>query len=492
MQIASSVTLGAGSTIRLDIVTGVASTLQVLVGGTVRATTSISASAQSITYVFPHSLANNFGGEVSAVVTVRRVVGTSQVVESATTRAYIPPTQITSVTSPVNFGGTESVTFAPTATSLKYGVLYQWGTLSVWSQGSAYIEPSSTNPYTDSGTIPLSWADRLDVASDTINIWLVTYTSANKEVGRVSKTAKANVPTYQPTFTKTISEGTASGFGVFTQSYSTVRVDVTDMVMSYNSMGVGYVTTVSMTVEGITYTKTGQFSSSDTVTLTSNKLKSYGTMLVIVKITDSRGKSRSEAQSITVYQYHAPQITNIDTSISGTTVTVTIDGKIAPVANQNTKMIQVDRMRTSDQEVVNVVDQSGQFVTLSSYSFTYTFTETVADVETYSWEYIVRVKDSKTTTTGTKSTGIICISRLAGGLGVRLFAPAEEEGFWIRDVDYTISDAGFLALARSLAETYSTSTSYAVGDYCIRSSTLYRCKTATSGTWSASNWEVIS
>ena len=38
---------------------------------------------------------------------------------------------------------------------------------------------------------------------------------------------------------------------------------------------------------------------------------------------------------------------------------------------------------------------------------------------------------------------------------------------------------------------YSTSVSYAVGDFCIHDGLYYRCKSATSGNWNASKWELV-
>ena len=48
------------------------------------------------------------------------------------------------------------------------------------------------------------------------------------------------------------------------------------------------------------------------------------------------------------------------------------------------------------------------------------------------------------------------------------------------------------ALTGIIAAEYSTSTTYAVGDYCIRNGALYRCKTAipTGEAWTSSHWDV--
>lgn len=62
---------------------------------------------------------------------------------------------------------------------------------------------------------------------------------------------------------------------------------------------------------------------------------------------------------------------------------------------------------------------------------------------------------------------------------------------------YTFSQTGaeiqnILNLAQTqIASPYNTSTNYVIGDYCTRSGALYRCKAATSGTWSSSKWEAV-
>jgi len=63
--------------------------------------------------------------------------------------------------------------------------------------------------------------------------------------------------------------------------------------------------------------------------------------------------------------------------------------------------------------------------------------------------------------------------------------------------DYQFSQAGAdlqyainIALTK-VAAPFSTSTNYAVGDFCSRNGVIYVCKTATSGAWNASRWTEI-
>lgn len=46
--------------------------------------------------------------------------------------------------------------------------------------------------------------------------------------------------------------------------------------------------------------------------------------------------------------------------------------------------------------------------------------------------------------------------------------------------------------ANTVATEFSTSTSYAVGDYCLYNGSLYRCTTAHSGAWNASHFTEVS
>ena len=63
--------------------------------------------------------------------------------------------------------------------------------------------------------------------------------------------------------------------------------------------------------------------------------------------------------------------------------------------------------------------------------------------------------------------------------------------------DYTFSqtDGGIqyiLNLAQNyIAAPFSSSTNYAVGDYCSRNGNIYRCKTAGASAWSSSRWTAV-
>ena len=56
-----------------------------------------------------------------------------------------------------------------------------------------------------------------------------------------------------------------------------------------------------------------------------------------------------------------------------------------------------------------------------------------------------------------------------------------------------ITDAQYLELANMIADTYSTSASYFVGEFCKNNSYVWECNTPISGgeSWDASHWTQI-
>ena len=59
--------------------------------------------------------------------------------------------------------------------------------------------------------------------------------------------------------------------------------------------------------------------------------------------------------------------------------------------------------------------------------------------------------------------------------------------------DKILTSTEYLDLARELASTYSSSSTYFVGEFCIYNSNVYECKTAitTAESWTSSHWTLI-
>lgn len=396
---------------------------------------------------------------------------------STVTGKTLGASTITSVDA-ATLGSACSVTWTPASSSYKYRLRF---TLGEWAHSTDYISPNRTSAYTYTGyTIPLSVANQLPSAtSGTMTVALHTYTSGGTQVGSSSsKTFKVTIPSsVVPTISSVaIAEGTKSGFNEYVKTLSSVKTTTTAAGV-YSST----IESIVMTVDGKSYT------ANSSKVATSDIFSTYGTKTVKVVVTDSRNRKATWTQSITVYNYFKPTAA-IDIDVTGDTVVTTVSGKIASVNSLNSKKLVITRKRMSDSTTTTyTVDP------LSAYNYSAAWTQTIADIDTESYQYTAKVTDSKQTVTVTRQTAVVCISRLRGGRGVTLFKEATEEGFWVSDVNYTITKAEFLSLAESLAANYSNIRTYFVGEFCIRSGGLYRCisSISTAESWNAAHWELL-
>ena len=83
--------------------------------------------------------------------------------------------------------------------------------------------------------------------------------------------------------------------------------------------------------------------------------------------------------------------------------------------------------------------------TVSSYSGSDTWTQTISDIDTESYEYTATITDSVQTVTTKRQTAIICLSRLRGGKGVTFFGEAQNTGIWVNNSGtYTRLDTNYI------------------------------------------------
>ena len=373
-------------------------------------------------------------------------------------------------------GTATSVTWTPLDTTFKYKITFSCG---AWSYTTDFIVPNQLTPYTYSYTIPMAVCDELpNAAQGTLTASLTTYTADGVQIGVAnSKTAVLTVPSsVVPVISSVIlEEGTLSGYGVFVKSLSTVKATVS-AAGAYGS-----------TVAGI-MVKVGNntYEANSSGVAVSEILQTFGSISVITTVTDSRGRTATDTKTITVYDYFQPTISmSIAINSATNTVVTTVTGSIAPVNNLNAKSLVIQRKRLSDDTVTTYTVNP-----LSAYDYSVTWTQTVADIGTESYEYTAIVTDTKQSVSTVQQTAVICISRLAGGRGVTLFQEAENEGFWIRDIQHDITSAEYLELANIMAGDYMATFSYYVGQFTKYNSKVWECNTPITGgeAWNASHW----
>lgn len=324
------------------------------------------------------------------------------------------------ITSAANktLGNACDIRWTPLASTFKYRLKFILGS---WSYTTGYITPGSTSAYTYTGyTLPATEALISQIPNSrtgSMTVTLYSYDADNKSLGTDTKTFTVTVPgTVAPTISSVQISGEDSTFDEYVTTYSKLTVTVTASGIYGSTMK-----TAVITVGNKSYT--AEFSG-NTATVETEELSIAGSVGVVTTVTDSRGITATQSNFITVYEYFVPQVTGLDlvTSDTATTVAIAVTGKIAPVNDQNDKQMKITATRISDGTVVTIFPKA----VLSNYTINQTITQTIADIETESYLITVTLFDSKYTSgiEKTSRTGIVCVSRLAGGLGMAIFREA--------------------------------------------------------------------
>lgn len=149
-------------------------------------------------------------------------------------------------------------------------------------------------------TIPLTFANDLpNSTSGACVITCITY-NGSTEIGRKTLSMTLKVPSSVKPVVNSIAvseatSGLASKFGAYVQGYSKLKV-VTTASGSYSSTIKSY----SVKIMGKTYSGS---------TITSDAITISGSVAVNVTVTDSRGRTETSTQNVTVLAYSNPNIT---------------------------------------------------------------------------------------------------------------------------------------------------------------------------------------
>lgn len=291
--------------------------------------------------------------------------------------------------------------------------------------------------------IPKEWLNAISGTSATATV-TVTTKSGSTTIGSKSVTFTVTVPDdVVPTISSiSVSEAitsVTSAFGNrFVKTLSQLNVKV-------NAAGV-YGSTIkscSVSFDGVTYQQ---------LEFLSNALNTAGDVEIKAVVTDSRGRSCDLTKTITVVDYAPPAIismtqypcdANGNRNSNGANTKVIIKGKVSSVAGQNNKALILKY------KAVDAVNYTVQTLTVDDWEFE--ISTIIAGTDpTSTWEYIAELSDKISDISYRIVSGVPVISRLAGGKGVRLFGEAESEGFWVGNIDYTITDEEFDELLSSL------------------------------------------
>lgn len=158
--------------------------------------------------------------------------------------------------------------------------------------------------------------------------------------------------------------------------------------------------------------------------------------------TDSRNARKVITKLIDVYDYKAPQIEQVNMTQGKTSIVVHVKGQVDTIKGNNTKKLTIKykplNAETFEERVV-IID------------WNFDIEQTISGIDiSLTYQFIIELEDKVTVTVWNNLSGKPVISRLAGGKGVTLFKDADQEGFWVGDVDYTITAQEFERLTSLL------------------------------------------
>lgn len=274
-------------------------------------------------------------------------------------------------------------------------------------------------------TIPEEWNNAIPGTSAVATVKVETFSGTTSIGSKVADLTITVPETVVPVINDLdISEAVAAvtnAFGNrFVQNLSQLNVSV-DASGAYGSTIRSY----SISLDGVNYIQQA---------FTSNVIKTAGTLDIAVKVTDSRGRIAEDTFNVTVIEYVKPTITSMvyahcdsdgTQNSSGENTKVTIAGKVYPVNGQNTKALKLKYKSTADEVYTERV------ITLSDWTFSVDVIINDTD-PTVTYEYIAELTDKINTAspeTFRVTTGIVVLSRKAGGTGVTIGGEAERDGF---------------------------------------------------------------
>lgn len=203
-------------------------------------------------------------------------------------------------------GNTISITGTPASSSFSHKIYYQFN-----SGTETLIAETASGSVSESWTIPTDLAEEIpNSETGTVSIVLKTYNGSTL-IGTKSTSFTTTVPEdYLPTITGILIEeanaNIPSSWGFFIQNQSKLKITVS----ASGSHG-STITTISESIDGNTYTDTAV---DGVASVTTNTLTSAGNLSATVKVTDSRGRSISMADSIQVEAYSIPTMSNLSAS----------------------------------------------------------------------------------------------------------------------------------------------------------------------------------
>lgn len=365
-------------------------------------------------------------------------------------------TQPVIYTSNIDMGYNITITLPRASTSFAHVVYYKFAGHTETINGYALDQINWVIPVTLSNYIP-------NATSGTLYIYCDTY-SGTTHIGTKSVSLTINVPSnVVPTISnvaiKEASDIVPSGFP-YIQNKSKLNVAV-------SASGIyGSTITCKIEVNGVSYSGTN---------ITSNILTGSGNMSVVTTVTDSRGRTASNTNTITVLAYSAPVVNGslIRCNESGTEdeqgeyMKIYYDISVLPLNSLNAKDIKIQYKKSADTEYTTIA--------INATSYTTSGEKILEAYSGSSYDVIISATDSfsETNKNLVLSTAYTIFNIKANGKGFAFGKVSEKDGIEIAQEIYdqfgnliTIGDTGWIELPLNTGwYTYKTEYPYDIASY---------------------------
>lgn len=372
----------------------------------------------SMSWTIPMSLIANIPNDMSCTITVNvdtyngsTFIGSSyanitvNVPSSARTSPSLNTTDI------YLRDGTVGITLSPHAGTWQHKIAYSMG------NASGYIASSMTTNKSFNFTPPIELAQQIPNAnSGTLTITVYTYNGSGTHVGTTSSNITVRVPS--DILPSVASVGVTEAVQLVTDNFVGFVQNLSQLLINISASGAqgSTISSYKTTIEGISYLG-GQF--------TSGVIKTTGEMNIATTVTDSRGRTAQGSTVITVIPYVEPSL-EIAARADGNKVLVELVGSVSSVDGQNTKELTLKYKKTSD-----TYYSAPETIPLSDWQFDIPKKMDIDASET-TYEFVAVLTDKIKSNEKSNMTGIVAMSRRAGGKGITFGGEAEGDGFNVK------------------------------------------------------------
>lgn len=273
-------------------------------------------------------------------------------------------------------------------------------------------------------TIPVEWCDAIPGTSALGRVKVTTYLDG-EAIGSEQTNIEIIVPDSVVPVIKNINVSEAvsavtSAFGNrHVQNLSQLNISI-DAEGAHGSTVNSYTTIL----EGMTYIQQA---------FTTNVIKTAGKLTGVVSITDSRNRTYTKQFEVNVFEYEKPTVgqpkfQHIDSDSDGDkdSTKVTISYKAYDVDGQNSKSLKLLYKKTTDEGFTE------RLIPITAWEGTVETTINGTD-PSVTYTYAAELTDKiATSSPASIATGIVVMSRKAGGTGITFFGEAEEDGLVVK------------------------------------------------------------